>query len=120
MPHHLPNQKMRNLIDMKSTMLREVAISIGMVMFILSGLWAYTGSWPPLVVVESNSMIHSEQGRYTIDAGDLVLVNSPEGPIKLSHMWNQCKKAISSLATRVMALPGDVIIYQRTAVLIPP
>ena len=95
---------MRNLIDMKSTMLREVAISIGMVVAILSGLWAYTGSWPPLVVVESNSMIHSEQGEVgSIDAGDLVLVNSLEGPIKLSRMWNQCKRAISSLATRVMA-----------------
>ena len=70
---------MRNLIEMKSTMLREVAISIGMVIAILSGLWAYTGSWPPLVVVESNSMIHSEQGEVgSIDAGDLVLVNSPQ------------------------------------------
>ena len=58
----------------------------------------------PLVVVESNSMIHSEQGEVgSIDAGDLVLVNSPQGPIKLSRIWNQYKKEISSMATRVMA-----------------
>ena len=88
---------MRNLIDMKSTMLREVAISIGMVVAILSGLWAYTGSWPPLVVVESNSMIHSEQGEVgSIDAGDLVLVNSPRraDPVSYTHLTLPTKQAV--------------------------
>ena len=54
-------------------------ISISLVVIILSGLWAITGSWPPLVVVESNSMIHSEDGEIgAIDAGDLILVTAPE------------------------------------------
>ena len=63
---------------MTSSIVREVMISISLVFIILSGLWAVTGSWPPLVVVESNSMIHSEDGEIgSIDAGDLILVNRP-------------------------------------------
>ena len=54
---------------MTSSIVREAMISISLVVIILSGLWAITGSWPPLVVVESNSMIHSEDGEIgAIDA----------------------------------------------------
>ena len=105
---------MRNLIDMKSTMLREVAISIGMVIAILSGLWAYTGSWPPLVVVESNSMIHSEQGEVgSIDAGDLVLVNSPRRTDQIVTYVESMQEGNQFSGHQSHGMPGDVIIYQK-------
>ena len=48
-----------------------------MIALLIFGLWAHTGSMPPLVVVESESMMHDEKGEVgAIDAGDLILVHS--------------------------------------------
>ena len=56
-------------------LLREILLAIGMIVLLIGGLYAHTGTMPPLVVVESSSMIHSEQGEIgSIDAGDLILV----------------------------------------------
>ncbi len=43
---------------------------------ILAALFAYSGIWPPLVVIESKSMQHSDTTSYigVIDTGDLVVV----------------------------------------------
>lgn len=57
--------------------LRDAGIAFSFVACILLAMFAYTGLWPPLVVVESNSMMHSEDNvSYigVIDTGDLVLV----------------------------------------------
>ena len=60
------------------TLLREIVLAVGMISILVVALWAHTGSMPPLVVVESNSMQHDPTGEVgTIDAGDLVLVHSP-------------------------------------------
>ena len=57
--------------------LRDAAVAVLFVSIVLVTMFAYTGLWPPLVVVESDSMMHgidnvSHIG--TIDTGDLVLV----------------------------------------------
>ena len=58
-----------------ANLLREILLAIGMIVLLIGGLYAHTGTMPPLVVVESSSMIHSEQGEIgSIDAGDLILV----------------------------------------------
>lgn len=57
--------------------LRDAAIAFAFVASILLAMFAYTGIWPPLVVVESDSMMHSEENvSYVgvIDTGDMVLV----------------------------------------------
>jgi signal peptidase len=56
---------------------RDVAISAGIVVLILVSLFAYTGVWPPMVVIESNSMMHGGDSQIgVIDTGDLTLVKS--------------------------------------------
>ena len=48
----------------------------GMIVVLITALYAHTGSMPPLVVVESSSMVHDADGEVgSIDAGDLVLVH---------------------------------------------
>ena len=37
-------------------------LAVAMIAFLVLGLWAHTGTMPPLVVVESSSMIHEENG----------------------------------------------------------
>ena len=65
-------------IDPIRTLIREITLAIGMIAILVLAMWAHTGSMPPLVVVESNSMQHDSSGEIgTIDAGDLVLVHSP-------------------------------------------
>lgn len=63
---------------MSSSWLKEMGIAFGIVGALLLGLTLYTGVWPPLVVVESGSMMHPDEDNYgnlgTIDPGDLVLV----------------------------------------------
>ena len=55
----------------------DVVIAVIIMAIIICSLWAYTGNWPPMVVIESNSMMHrSDSSIGTIDTGDLVLVKS--------------------------------------------
>lgn len=57
--------------------LRDAGVAALLVACILLSMFAYTGQWPPLVVVESNSMMHSEDNLSklgAIDTGDMVLV----------------------------------------------
>ncbi len=57
---------------------RDIAIAVIIVAVVLGGIYAYTGVWPPLVVVESSSMQHSDTTSYigVIDTGDLVFVQA--------------------------------------------
>ena len=65
-------------IDPIRTLIREITLAIGMIAILVLAMWAHTGSMPPFVVVESNSMQHDSSGEIgTRDAGDLVLVHSP-------------------------------------------
>jgi len=61
--------------------LKEVAVAAVAVGIIMGALFAYSGVWPPLVVVESGSMQHSDTESYVgvIDTGDMVLVKSIGG-----------------------------------------
>ncbi len=55
---------------------RDIAIAVIIMVVILASIYLYTGVWPPLVVVESSSMQHSNSASYigVIDTGDLVFV----------------------------------------------
>ena len=99
---------------MASSIIREAMISISLVVIILSGLWAITGSWPPLVVVESNSMIHSEDGEIgAIDAGDLILVTAPERAARIITFAESIQDGNPHNGHESHGMPGDVIIYKK-------
>ncbi len=59
---------------------KDIAIA-GFILFIVVGLlYSYTGNWPPVVVVESGSMMHDEDSHIgIIDTGDMVLVKKVDG-----------------------------------------
>jgi signal peptidase len=72
-----PKKGLRPVLTGALGVVRDIAVSAGIVALILVSLFAYTGVWPPMVVIESNSMMHggdSEIG--VIDTGDLTLVKS--------------------------------------------
>ncbi len=72
-------------------------------------LLAYSGVWPPLYVVRSNSMQHSETASALgiIDTGDLVLIESTN--------WNSVSTYVESFSEghRSFGDYGDVIVYER-------
>ncbi len=94
-------------------LLREIILAVGMIAIIVLALWAHTGSMPPLVVVESSSMIHDESGEVgSIDAGDLILVHDRE--------WSEVITFAEATDTnnpnfghKSHGMAGDVIIYER-------
>lgn len=61
--------------------MRDALVLVAVFAVLLGGLYLYTGTWPPAVIVESGSMMHADSevgyGRFgTIDPGDLVLVKN--------------------------------------------
>ena len=58
--------------DPLRSLVLELALAVGMIACLVGAMFIHTGSMPPLVVVESKSMIHEEGGEIgSIDAGDL-------------------------------------------------
>ena len=94
-------------------LVRELVLAGGMIGILVLGMWAHTGSMPPLVVVESKSMMHDSEGQLgAIDAGDLVLVHSPESKTIISYAEatdpNNANYGYENHGTA-----GDVIIFNR-------
>ncbi len=74
---------------------------------ILSGLWLYAGTWPPLSVVESQSMQHGDDSHLgVIDTGDMVIVQTSNGWDVVSYVEG------SKSGHRSFGDYGDVIIYR--------
>jgi len=91
--------------------LRDAAVAAAFVALVLLAMFAYTGLWPPLVVVESNSMMHGEDNHSnvgTIDTGDLVLVKKVDS---VSDIETYMDSQISGHKT--YGDYGDVVIYKR-------
>ena len=53
--------------------IREAMLAGGLVVLVLISMWVATGSFPPMVVVESGSMMHTEEG----SVGACLLYTSP-------------------------------------------
>ena len=88
-------------------------LAVAMIAFLVLGLWAHTGTMPPLVVVESSSMIHEENGEVgSIDAGDLILVmDTPYDNIITFAEASDRSNKYHGYETHGME--GDVIIYHK-------
>ncbi len=96
-----------------NNLLREMLLAVAMIAFLVLGLWAHTGTMPPLVVVESSSMIHEENGEVgSIDAGDLILVmDTPYDNIITFAEASDRSNKYHGYETHGME--GDVIIYHK-------
>lgn len=95
------------------TLVRELVLAAGMISLLVLAMWAHTGSMPPLVVVESNSMQHNAGGEVgTIDAGDLVLVHSPDDNQIISFAEASDENS-PYYGYKSLGMEGDVIIYER-------
>ena len=57
-------------------LLKDVVIAFVIVIIVMASLWAFSGGiWPPMVVVESESMMHGDDSQIgVIDTGDLTIV----------------------------------------------
>jgi signal peptidase len=91
--------------------LRDAGIALAFVVSILVAMYAYTGLWPPLVVVESESMMHSEENvSYigVIDTGDMVLVKDIDEA-------DDVETYVEGVVTghRTYGDYGDVVIYNK-------
>jgi signal peptidase I len=94
-------------------LVREIILAVGMIAIIILALWAHTGSMPPLVVVESSSMIHDKSGEVgSIDAGDLILVHKREWSDVITFA-EATDTSNPNFGHESHGLAGDVIIYER-------
>jgi signal peptidase I len=117
--------------------LRDIAIAALIIVLIMGILYAYSGVWPPPVVIESQSMSHDAPGERSgipssqlgvIDGGDMVIVKKM-GSIGEIRTYAQCQerdilyadgtghitsvKAIGGhLGYETYGSYGDVVIYQ--------
>lgn len=89
--------------------LRVFLIAGAIVLLIVVGLCAYSGIWPPLVVVESNSMQHSATTSYigVIDTGDLVIMKKVAGLGEIRTYLDGVKDGYQTYSEN-----GDVVIYR--------
>ena len=95
------------------TLVRELVLAAGMITLLVLAMWAHTGSMPPLVVVESNSMQHDSDGEIgTIDAGDLILVHSPDDN-RIITFAEATDPTSDYYGYESLGMEGDVIIYER-------
>jgi signal peptidase len=90
--------------------LKDVAIAFIIVILIISSIYIYTGNWPPVVVVESDSMQHSDTESFlgVIDTGDLVLVKAINGRGDIISYMEGLR-----IGHETYGEPGDVIIYHK-------
>lgn len=91
--------------------LRDAGVALLFVTLVLLSMYAYTGLWPPLVVIESNSMMHGTDNHShvgTIDTGDLVLVKNVD---HVRGVETYVDGYVSG--HRTYGDYGDVVIYKR-------
>lgn len=92
--------------EYRSTLKAIIAIPVA-IAIVFVALFAYSGIWPPLVVVDSESMQHGEESSIgTIDTGDIVI-------IKKTNSFEDITTYVEGLSTghKTYSGYGDVIIY---------
>lgn len=92
-------------------LLRDLAIAFLLVAIVMAGLFAYARVWPPMVVVESSSMQHSDERSSVgvVDTGDIVLVQTaPRRPDVATYVDGRAR-GYSTYGDY-----GDVIIFRKS------
>ncbi|MDP7001977.1 MAG: S26 family signal peptidase [Candidatus Thalassarchaeaceae archaeon] len=93
--------------------IREALLAFGLVALILGSMWISTGMFPPMVVVESTSMMHDNDGSLgAIDPGDLVLVMHSDRA-DIVTFAEATEPEGENFGYDSHGMPGDVIIYRK-------
>ena len=72
--------------DPLRSLVLEIGLAVAMIACLVGAMYVHTGSMPPLVVVESKSMIHNEAGEIgSIDAGPHLVHNQPTDTITFAE-----------------------------------
>lgn len=94
--------------------IREAILAVTLIALLVAALWATTGSVPPMVVVESSSMMHDDSGEVgAIDPGDLVLVMSTERRTKVVSYAESEEEGGQWEDWSSHGRGGDVIIFRK-------
>jgi signal peptidase len=89
--------------------LRPYVIAPVIFVLIIGGIFAYSGVWPPMVVIESKSMQHADTSSIgVIDTGDIVIVKSVGST---DHVVTYLEGVATGHST--YGEPGDVVIYYK-------
>ena len=98
---------------------KDVVLAIGSVVIVFLLTFAYSGNWPPMVVIESGSMEHDNNPLYsepryshigTIDTGDLVVVKKAKKSDIVTYL--EGKKT----DYKKYGDYGDVIVYYKNGI----
>ena len=98
---------------------KDVGLAIGSVIIVFLLTFAYSGNWPPMVVIESGSMEHDNNPLYsepryshigTIDTGDLVVVKKAKKSDIVTYL--EGKKT----DYKKYGDYGDVIVYYKNGI----
>lgn len=105
-----PSEPKKGWLKSALLILRDIGIALLIVLLVFLALWAYAGVWPPMVVVESDSMQHDNYVSHVgvIDTGDLVLVQHVNDPMKIETYARSRCTGHSTYGDY-----GDVIIYNQ-------
>ena len=91
---------------------RDILTAVIVMVIIISVLYFYTGNWPPMVVIESNSMMHGDDSSVgVIDTGDLVLVKNINND--RNNVKTYVDGARSNKNYETYNAYGDVIIFRK-------
>jgi len=103
-----------------SPLVREGSLALGLVILLLGSMWISTGSFPPMVVVESGSMMHDEDGSVgAIDPGDLILVMNKNRADVITFV-EATEPGNENFGHESHGSPGDVIIFSKNGGLDTP
>ena len=93
---------------------KDVLTAVIVILIIVAVMFAYTGVWPPMVVIESGSMMHDDSpyGKIgTIDPGDFTFVKKVNSRNDIVTYYQGEKTGYKTYSNY-----GDVIVYVKNGV----
>jgi signal peptidase len=102
-------------------LVKDIAVSAGIVASLLLILYLYSGVWPPMVVIESQSMMHGEDSRIgVIDTGDLTLVKKVDDRSDIITYIEATCRTSPNYGFMTYGDYGNVIIYRKNGMFETP
>ena len=94
---------------------RDIGVAVLAVIIVIGSIFAYSSAWPPMVVIESGSMMHSHERSMlgVIDTGDLTLVKKVGQRSDIITYLDAANQSHSNAGHQTYGNYGDVIIYAR-------
>jgi signal peptidase len=89
---------------------RDIAFAALAVALVIGAVFAYSGTWPPMVVIESGSMMHASDRSMlgVIDTGDLTLVKRVGSRADITTYFEGQRRGYETYGSF-----GDVLIYSK-------